>query len=289
MPPECKKLTSPAPALRSPVSAQADTQTQSPRLPPQPKPSSHTNTPPPPLSATFLGQELSDAESESEESSSSDDDKPSPAPTQLKRFGKFSVSRSRPSPADLDEDEPPAFLPFSDRDSKSTIMQPATNKPKHQLPQPLQPQQPAQSSNASSTSASSGVAVSAATRSPPDHGSRSQSGGGGNGSSPRRTHGREQPLMSPHRRAVRREDSDTPSMGSSFSDLEGMMIITILCCECKAWLTYRGRHKRDTLGAGGGADEQYPNWRHGEPDEYNQSGVPQPVFLGPCDVEGGLF
>ena len=77
-----------------------------------------------------------------------------------------------------------------------------------------------------------------------------------------------------------RQDSDgTPSMGSSFSDLDGMLAVLFL------WMLYmyeltRYRCISNAECVGGGAGEQYASWRRdGKPNELHQPGSPEQVFM----------
>lgn len=166
--------------------------------------------------------------SSSEEESDSDEDVPGRRGPGFKRFGKFSVHKpGLRDDEDDDDDESPAFLPLPrdnvprSREGQRSDLN-ATLRLEHQHPGvqrreamediPLSKQSTMMSS---ASSASSGVAVGM----PGSEGHRRASYAPG-GLSPQRA--AELARLSPRRRAAAtNEASDTPSMGSSFSDLDG--------------------------------------------------------------------
>lgn len=178
-------------------------------------------------SPTLEEEELSSPSSESESDDEDDEDElNSRRNPRFKRFGKFSMHRPtlRDDEDDDDEDDSPAFLPLAsppgesdsnnqDQDPNATLRLDADSpQPQHhhhkQKPQPSS-RNPV-TTESSTSSASSGVPVNLPRR--PSHYTGHQS--------PRRTAAL---AHSSPRRSVGsgREASDgTPSMGSSFSDLE---------------------------------------------------------------------
>lgn len=169
-------------------------------------------------SPTLEEEELSTSSSESESDEEEElDDRRNP---RFKRFGKFSMHRPglRDDEED-DDDDSPAFLPYtrdvehrprehSGQDLNATLRLNTESPDVYRRPSAEQPQTPRNPMTAESSmsSASSGVPVSH----PPGDNSRQAS----QVASPRRGE-----LASPQQS---REASDgTPSMGSSFSDLDG--------------------------------------------------------------------
>jgi hypothetical protein len=168
-------------------------------------------------------QETSESSSDS---SDSEDENIGRRRPPFKRFGKFSVHRPSRKAEDDEDDDSPAFLPLSrpdelttqriSRDPSATLRQ----EPRRQVTQLLSAAErvpalhriPATESSASS--ASSGIAENL----PAKNGPRSARQAGT--VSPRRT--AEMARLSPRQRGGGREGSEgTPSMGSSFSDLDG--------------------------------------------------------------------
>lgn len=166
--------------------------------------------------------------SSSEEESDSEEDVSSRRAPGFKRFGKFSIHRAglRDDEED-DDDDSPAFLPLprgaepGSREAHRSDLN-ATLRLEHQHPGaqrrettehvPLTKQTTMMSS---ASSASSGVAVGM-----PQESRRPSSYALGALSPQRAAH------LSPRRRAAAGNDaSDTPSMGSSFSDLDGRFLI----------------------------------------------------------------
>ncbi|KAJ9402138.1 hypothetical protein DTO282F9_902 [Paecilomyces variotii] len=162
--------------------------------------------------------------SSSEEESDSDEETSSRRAPGFKRFGKFSIHRTglRDDEED-DEDDSPAFLPLprgsepGSREAQRSDLNATLRLEHHQHPGaqrrettehvPLSKQTTMMSS---ASSASSGVAVGM-----PQEGRRRSSYALGALSPQRAAH------LSPRRRAAAaNEASDTPSMGSSFSDLD---------------------------------------------------------------------
>lgn len=145
----------------------------------------------------------------------------------FKRFGRFSTHRPGLQDDD-DEDESPAFLPLSrghgtashgapshDLSKTLKIEQDGASAPQRRVAEP-------HSSRKSTTTESSGSSMSSGV--PVSH-PQSQRRNQINHRSPRRT--AELARMSPRRSNTSGRDiSDgTPSMGSSFSDLEGMVLV----------------------------------------------------------------
>ena len=165
----------------------------------------------------------------SSELSSSSSDSESDAPNRrgpgVRRFGKFSVQKPS-TVVDEDEDESPAFLPLDTKDQgrhRSSTEDPSatlrvdTGRPHSQRHRPSEAgATKAHAVTESSTSStSSGVAVN------PPRDDKDKSIRTGRGTlSPHRA--AELARRSPRRRGNGKEGSDgTPSMGSSFSDLDG--------------------------------------------------------------------
>ncbi|KAK2757263.1 hypothetical protein FQN54_004777 [Arachnomyces sp. PD_36] len=165
---------------------------------------------------------------DSSELSSSSSDSESEVPSRrgpgARRFGKFSVHKPATNAEDDDDDDSPAFLPVntkdhgrhksSAQDPSSTLRIDTTGRPSSQRNRSDQTTTKRQTAAESSTSsASSGVAIH-----PPRDNTRPVRRGGGP-LSPHRA--AELARLSPRRRAAGKEGSDgTPSMGSSFSDLD---------------------------------------------------------------------
>lgn len=176
----------------------------------------------PTLEDEYLTSSSSESESEDEEI----DSRKNP---RFKRFGKFSIHKpGLRDDEDDDEDESPAFLPMSrgtrqksrrgsGQDLSATLRLNAES-PDAQRWRPAQHPEPSRNpvtTESSASSASSGVPVNL----PPESGRRTGQAAGP--LSPRRT--AELARSSPRRSVGSgREASDgTPSMGSSFSDLDG--------------------------------------------------------------------
>lgn len=169
-------------------------------------------------------EEESLSSSSSEESGSDDEDTSRRAPL-FKRFGKFSTHRSGLRDDEDDEDDAPAFLPMV-REHQNTLLE----RPGQELSATLRLDAERAAAQRRHLEQRSGPRVPVATES-----STSSISSGGRSSLPggagRTSQGAS--IMSPQRVAERqnsrksnasgREASDgTPSMGSSFSDLDGM-------------------------------------------------------------------
>jgi hypothetical protein len=169
-------------------------------------------------------------ESESESESESDDDIPSRRIPGVRRFGKFSVHKAglRGGEEEDDDDESPAFLPLSreapvsmretqGRDLSATLRleADATDAQRRRTVEHVPLSKGSVQSASLNSSASSGVAVGRSQtgmqqRTDRPSGQLSSRGPGGIAQS------------SPRGRASGKESSEeTPSMGSSFSDLDG--------------------------------------------------------------------
>lgn len=162
-------------------------------------------------SPTLEEEELSSSSSESESEDEEEDDLNSRRNPRFKRFGKFSMHRPslRDDEDDDDEDDSPAFLPLAPEPDSNDQDPNATLRLDVDSPPP-QPHRNPVTTESSASSASSGVPVNLPRR--PNHITGPQS--------PRRTTAL---ARSSPRRSIGsgREASDgTPSMGSSFSDLE---------------------------------------------------------------------
>ncbi|KLJ13780.1 hypothetical protein EMPG_11279 [Blastomyces silverae] len=177
-----------------------------------------------PLTSPPLDQDISPASSSSSASSDSEEEETTRRGPPFKRFGRFSVHRGSNS-IDEDEEDSPAFLPLSAHNRSSTQqMGHGTSATLRQEPEA-----------ASHPHAASTEATAPLTRiSAPESSASSGSSGPASGTA---AHERTQPSrhptalsprraaelarLGPRRRAAGREGSDgTPSMGSSFSDLD---------------------------------------------------------------------
>ncbi|RKF81005.1 hypothetical protein GcC1_030014 [Golovinomyces cichoracearum] len=63
-------------------------------------------------------------------------------------------------------------------------------------------------------------------------------------------------------------DDGTPSMGSSFSDLDGIFSPIKIVAKTKRIQT---RYFRHTKCIGRSSSQQHASWRHGKPNEHHQS------------------
>lgn len=172
-------------------------------------------------------EEEDDATSSSSDESGLEDDTNDKKTPRFKRFGKFSTQRPGLRDDEDDEDDSPAFLPLSreaeqphgasGHDLSATLRlgpgQPGPQR-RHTIQQQQEPGKSATESSASS--ASSGIPVNR----PESEGGRRISHGQ-TGLSPRRA--AEMAGISPRRSIAsgKSASDDTPSMGSSFSDLDG--------------------------------------------------------------------
>lgn len=178
-----------------------------------------------PLTSPPLEQDISPASSSSSSSSDSGAEETTRRGPPFARFGRFSVHRGSNS-IDEDEEDSPAFLPLTTH-HKSSIQQ-AGHDPSATLRQePELPGHPHAGSadttipliktSATEFSASSGSSEPASSAA-----SNERPRPTGHPINPNRRRTAELARLSPRRRAAGREGSDgTPSMGSSFSDLDG--------------------------------------------------------------------
>ncbi|EQL28435.1 hypothetical protein, variant 1 [Blastomyces dermatitidis ATCC 26199] len=176
-----------------------------------------------PLTSPPLDQDISPASSSSSSSDSEEEATTRRGPP-FKRFGRFSVHRGSNS-IDEDEEDSPAFLPLRTHHSQSTQqMGNGTSATLRQEPEAAShPHAPSTEAtvpltriSAPESSASSGSSGPASGTAAPE---RTQPSRHPTALSPRRA--AELARLGPRRRAAGREGSDgTPSMGSSFSDLD---------------------------------------------------------------------
>lgn len=180
-------------------------------------------------SPTLEEEELPSSSSSESSSESENEEMDSRRNPRFKRFGKFSMHRPglRDDEDDDDEDDSPAFLPLSrenephardnGQDLNATLrLDPDSPGQRRRPDHPQTPQNPV-TTESSASSASSGVPVNL-----PRTGNSRRTSQITGPLSPRRT--AELARSSPRRSiGSGREASDgTPSMGSSFSDLDGM-------------------------------------------------------------------
>lgn len=194
-----------------------------------------------PLTSPPLEQDISPASSSSSSSSDSGAEETTRRGPPFARFGRFSVHRGSNS-IDEDEEDSPAFLPLTTH-HKSSIQE-AGHDPSATLRQePELPGHPHAGSadttipliktSATEFSASSGSSEPASSAA-----SNERPRPTGHPINPDRRRTAELARLSPRRRAAGREGSDgTPSMGSSFSDLDGapfpQQMNIIYSCVCR--------------------------------------------------------
>ncbi|KKA22929.1 Multidomain presynaptic cytomatrix related protein [Rasamsonia emersonii CBS 393.64] len=173
-----------------------------------------------------LEEESSSLSSSDESDSESDDDVPSRIPG-VRRFGKFSMHKPglRDGQDENEEDESPAFLPLSrdaplstqGRDLNATLRleEDAPDTHRRRATEHIPPSKQTVQSMSLNSSTSSGVAVGTSETGVPQRADRPPGP-----ISPQRAVGAKRP--SPRQPASGKESSEeTPSMGSSFSDLDG--------------------------------------------------------------------
>ncbi|PGH13278.1 hypothetical protein AJ80_06388 [Polytolypa hystricis UAMH7299] len=177
------------------------------------------------VTSQILDQESSEPASSSSSDSDDDDDDPRRRVPPFKRFGRFSIYKPGLNTEDEEDDDSPAFLPLGDsdkarsqgsvRDTHATLRQeperpgPSRFRTVEHVSSLKQVSAPEASDTSSS---SSGLA----TGSAPNEPARVARQPGP--LSPRRA--AELARLSPRRRATREGSDGTPSMGSSFSDLD---------------------------------------------------------------------
>lgn len=226
----------------------------------------------PPADSILRSPPLEEENLSSSEESDSEEDSTRRRP-RFGRFGKFSTQRAGLRDDEDDEDGTPAFLPMA-RDAETA----PRDRPGEELGATLRldaervaaaqrrmaGRSESRRTESSTSSISSGVPV-----------SQTQGDSGRIGPlSPHRAG--TLPRQSPRKSiASGRENSDgTPSMGSSFSDLDGespLLRLTLLIL-----ITHKCfRRQCYAIRIGGSFDEQHAEWRHGKPNEHDQPGPAQ--------------
>lgn len=215
-------------------------------------------------SPTLAEEDLSSSSTESDSEAESSRRAP-----RFRNFGKFSTQRlGMQEDADEDEEYTPSFLPLSRENDQTPRDRPGEElsatlrlnaeraaAARRQMAERAGHRHPV--ATESSTSSMSSGAPASLTNS-----DSRRLGQPASALSPHRAG--EAPRQSPRKSTTSgREASDgTPSMGSSFSDLDGelralQMIVLFLLTECSI------RRKRYTVCLGGGSYEQYAAWRDG--------------------------
>jgi hypothetical protein len=219
------------------------------------------------------------ADSDSEDSSS-DYDPPAQSRI-LRRPPRYSPYKpGLPEDAE-EEDEDDPFLPFSNtntqqpskhHDPSATLREDPGQTTRHSLPK--RTNEAMQQSQNSDSSASSSIPGS--TNSPVNTARHHQSSQGQRPGpfSPRRM--AELAGRSPGSKGKGRDGSDgAPSMGSSFSDLDGKFP-TIQASSIDS-CSHKYRRINHSVSSGRGFGKQYAGWRYGKPNEYNQPSSTQPI------------
>lgn len=198
--------------------------------------------PPPPPRSPTLEDDLSPSSSESESDDDDYDETNMRAP-RFKRFGKFSTHKPSLRDDEDDEDDSPAFLPLNrenipapreipGQDLNATLRLSAEHPgiPRRHTTERPPITRKSMTTESSASSISSGVAVSRSQTENPQRTSQVQGV-----LSPRRTAELAR-LSSRRSNASGKDVSDgTPSMGSSFSDLDGKQSIISLCVQ-RDWM-----------------------------------------------------